>query len=160
MGMGHQDGAGHVSWPWKSKGGFVFTNPPWKRWRSALFLLLPGLFFVFLPHCVSPSSEMSVVQTEGFEYTERSVASGKSWVNAAAPGRRFLSTSTTRSCQGTPKKHSTQNTQFAYVLFLFLLMNVFLQLFVFVLALRRHSCFCCCALNRLQGLCQFLKTFN
>jgi hypothetical protein len=117
-----------------------------------------GFFFVFVPHCVSPNLEMSVVQTEGFEYTERSEASGKLRVHAASPGRRFFSTSTTRSCQGTPKKHSTQNTQFAHVLFLFLLLNVFLQLLVFVLTLRCHSCFCCCAPNRLQGMCQFYES--
>lgn len=35
--------------------------------------------------------------------------------------KRFLSTSTSRTCRGTTKKHSTQNTQFACILFLFLL---------------------------------------
>lgn len=116
-------------------------------------------FSSFLYPTASPQNlEMSVVQTEGFEYTERSEASGKLRVHAASPGRRFFSTSTTRSCQGTPKKHSTQNTQFAHVLFLFLLLNVFLQLLVFVLTLRCHSCFCCCAPNRLQGMCQFYES--
>lgn len=79
-------------------------------------------------------------------------------VSAVSPGRRFFSTSTTRTCRGTPKKHSTQNTQFACTLFLFLLPGARAQLFVFVLALRCHFCFCCCALYRVQRPCQFLKS--
>ncbi|QFS85698.1 hypothetical protein FIU96_02440 [Marinobacter sp. THAF39] len=44
---------------------------------------------------------------------------------------RFFSTSTTRTCLGTTKKQSTQNTQFACILFLFLLLDA-------------HAAFCFC----------------
>ncbi|MET4027930.1 hypothetical protein ABIE59_003475 [Marinobacter sp. MBR-99] len=44
-------------------------------------------------------------------------------VGAVPLQERFFSTSTTRTCLGTTKKQSTQNTQFACVLFLFLLMD-------------------------------------
>jgi hypothetical protein len=46
-------------------------------------------------------------------------------VDVALPVRRFFfSTFTVRNCCGTAKKHSTQNAQFAYALFLFLLPGV------------------------------------
>ena len=79
------------------------------------------------------------------------------WVNAVPPGRRFFSTSTTRTCRGTTKKQSTQNAQFAYVLLLFLLPNASCSFLFLLLALLCHSCFCCCAPNRLQSVCQFLN---
>jgi len=105
-------------------------------------------------------------QVQGFQECKRKALNTQSsqrhrashWVNAVPPGRRFFSTSTTRTCRGTTKKQSTQNTQFAHVLFLFLLPNVFYSFLFLLLALRCHCCFCCCAPYRLQSVCQFLKT--
>jgi len=103
-----------------------------------------------------PQFRGSAVQTESFEHTEQSETSNEIRAGAVSPQGRFFSTSTTHTCRGTTKKQSTQNTQFAHVLYLFLLPNVLLQLFVFVLTLRCHYCFCCRAPYRLQSVCQVL----
>jgi hypothetical protein len=73
------------------------------------------------------------VQTESFEHSEQSKTSNESSVGAASPQGRFFSASLQLArAKGLPKKQSTQNTQFAHVLLLFLLLNVFPRLFVFI----------------------------
>jgi hypothetical protein len=55
------------------------------------------------------------------------------------------------------KKLSTQNTQFAHALFLFLLPGAFPAAFCSCCGAALSHCFCCCALKVLQPLCHFLK---
>ncbi|MEP4391268.1 hypothetical protein, partial [Marinobacter sp.] len=51
---------------------------------------LPGFFFVFLPHCQSPISGISAVQTESFEHTEQSETSGESSGKCSAAWKTIL----------------------------------------------------------------------
>jgi len=94
-------------------------------------------YSVFSTPLCFPKPGEKAMQTESFEYRERSGHRAGHRVNAVSPGRRFFcSTSTTRTCQGTTKKHSTQNTQFARLLFLFLLLKASCSFLFLLLALR------------------------
>jgi len=91
---------------------------------------------------IAPTVGDDLTQTESFEYTERSGTTGElsEQMQCRLDNDSSLHLQLARA-EGTTKKQSTQNTQFAHVLFLFLLTNVSLQLFVFVFGAARSLLF-------------------
>jgi hypothetical protein len=136
-------------------------EPALKALTICIVLVVAGIFLGFCtPLCVPKLRDRRQCKRKALN-TQSGQGHGVSFqADAVSSGRRFFSTSTTHVCRGTTKKQSTQNTQFADVLFLFLLPDVVMQLFVFVLALRLPILFLLlCALESADRVPVFKNPF-